>query len=334
MTTMNTTDAVHDSTLKASWLVTVELFRWIDAPVAPVHSAAITHISSLVLRTLTPKQRAPSSESPGRLHGQTASGAQDEHHDQRRADGETQRCPVDEVPPALQGVAGERVLHRQRLHVARAQRLDAQRRQSEHLGDHPGADPEVTALQPEGEQRDRVGQRGHEHPGQHDGDEWVDVVPLAQHEQRVRGDAHGPLLAHRHQAGVPGQQFPHLGQGEVVEDLHQRELRAVLPHSGNSAKNTVATMTAPSRPSTPSTCGPRGTVPVRSSRPAGLCPAPLHESTPPEAKLPAGTPPILTNVARTLHRPLPPALTRPRGRTRRTNRNTRWPASRSHPIQA
>ncbi len=61
MTTMNTTSAVHDSTLKASWLVTVELLRWISAPVAPVQNAAITHMSSLVRRTLTPRQRAPSS---------------------------------------------------------------------------------------------------------------------------------------------------------------------------------------------------------------------------------------------------------------------------------
>ena len=55
MTTMKTTNAVHDSTLKASWLVTVELLRWISAPVAPVQSAAITHMSSLVWRTLTPR---------------------------------------------------------------------------------------------------------------------------------------------------------------------------------------------------------------------------------------------------------------------------------------
>src|SRR5581483_5557506 len=95
------------------------------------------------------------------------------------------------------------------------------RQQMEHLGDHPGADREVPAAQPEREERRRQRDRGGDEAGERDRRERMDAAVVAEQVEAVGADPDERLLADRDEAGVAGEEVPHLGERKQREELDE-----------------------------------------------------------------------------------------------------------------
>ena len=99
-------------------------------------------------------------------------------------------------------------VRRQRGSGAAAQLLELRQHQPTDLGDHPGADGEVSASQAEDDQRGRDGNNPRDDPRQHDRQHGLKARHQGEGEQRIGSDADEGLLPDGNQASAAGEQIP------------------------------------------------------------------------------------------------------------------------------
>ncbi len=158
------------------------------------------------------------------LHPQTESRTEDDVAHDDRADAGDEREPVRDVLPRREVVVGH--LDRRSAAAADARVVDHQ--EAAHLGEDPGADREVAPPQTE---RDQPHRDRHDHRRDrrdHDGEIEIEPLVVDEHDHAVGAETDEGLLADGHDPGEPGQQVPHLGEGDQREQLDHLELRRRL----------------------------------------------------------------------------------------------------------